>query len=103
MKSRTIPFTLIEIGGGHHPIIDIELDGKLSKALIDTGSNCTISTSHRREPMVFKVSERHYRYKQTDCFYRYPEPDIAVLIGNDLLIREKAVIDYSNNTITFNG
>ena len=96
-----LPFTLIKIGSGFHPVIDIEVDGKSCKGLIDTGANITVKTMSAKGALMFLVNGVNYLLR-SKYHKKYPGNEVLVIIGNDILIREKAVINYADNTITFN-
>jgi len=92
-------FKFVKIGGGYHPLIDIKLNGKKCKALIDTGANCTILTTENGQAEL-EINGTFYliptKYKK-----EYPIKNVLIILGNDILIREGAVIDYPKKEIIF--
>jgi hypothetical protein len=92
-------FRLLKIGGGYHPVIRVVLNGRECNALIDTGANRTVLTNPAGDAYLI-INKINYLISG-DWVKSYPDPSVMVIIGNDILIREGAVINYPKQQIVF--
>ena len=89
-------FTIKKVGGGFHPVIDVKLNGRKVKALIDTGANITCSDFEINGTVIIG---KHI-FKGTIKGYKLPN-NYELIIGSDILVKTGAIINYRNNTIVF--